>query len=113
MNTVKPDPNKVSIGNVCARDHVINQFLKNKPEGVAEISVNHTDSDGNVRQQKVGIDGSVTESRITKASDKSYYQALEKLKQHSCSKSSVSFSGACSKERWNEIFGKKEDKQDA
>jgi hypothetical protein len=107
------DTGKASVGNVNARDHAINQFLKHKPEGVAEISINHTDSAGNIRQQKVGADGSVTNDRITQTSDRSYYNAVDKLKQRSCSKSRVSFSGVCSKERWDQIFGKKEDKKDA
>lgn len=102
-----PDTSKASVGNVHARDHAINQFLKHKPEGVAEISINHTDSDGNVRQQNVGADGSVTDARITKASDQAYHRAVDKLKQRSCSKSSVSFAGIGSKTFWDNLAAEK------
>jgi len=105
------DLNKTSVGNVQARDHAINTFLKHKPEGAAEISVNHTDSDGNIRQQKVGVDGSVTDAKITQRSEKSLYKTANKIYERTCSKSSVSFSGSCSRERWDSIFGKKEERE--
>lgn len=104
------DPNKISVGNTYARDHAINQFLKHKPEGVAEIGINHTDSDGNLRHQKVGIDGSVSPAKITKRSKKSLYKTANKIYERSCSKSRVGFSDACTQEQWNQIFGKKEER---
>jgi hypothetical protein len=105
------EPGKGSVGNIQARDHVIKQFLKHRPEGVAEISISHTDSDGNIRQQKVGANGSVSPSKITQRSEKSLYKAANKIYGKTCSKSKVGFSGSCSQEQWNSIFGKKEKKE--
>lgn len=113
MSNNTPDPNKTSVGDKRARDHAINQFLKHRPKEAAEISINHTDSDGNIRQQKVGADGSVSTPLITQRSEKSKYKLAHKIYDKTCSKSSVSFSGTCSKERWELIFGKKGDKKDA
>ena len=101
------DPNKGSVGNVQARDHVINTFLKNKPEGAAEISVNHTDSDGNTVQQKVGIDGSISDAKITQRSEKGLYKTANRIYDKTCSKSKVGFSGI-SKDRWDLAFGNKD-----
>jgi hypothetical protein len=103
------DPNKTSVGNVVARDHAINTFLKHKPEGAAEISINHTDGDGNIKQQKVGADGSVSDAKITERSKKSLYKTANRIYEKTCSKSKVGFSGTCSQQEWDKIFPKKED----
>lgn len=100
------DPNKGSVGNVQARDHAINNFLKHKPEGAAEISVNHTDSDGNTIQQKVGADGTISQGKITERSEKSLYKTANRIYEKTNSKSKVGFSGI-SKDRWDLAFGKK------
>lgn len=92
-----------SIGDIHARDGVINTFLKNKPEGVKEISINYTDKDGNIKQQKVEDTGKVDQGSITQASDKAYYQALQKKSARLTSKSKAFISA----KDWDRIFGKR------
>ena len=80
MASVK-DPNKTSIGDVVARDKAVETFINKGDKQVAEVSVNYTDSDGNVRQDKVTKEGQLTqEGMITQRSAKSIYKKAQQIK---------------------------------
>ena len=80
MNNVK-DPNKTPVGDITARDKAIETFVGQGDKQVAEVSVNYTDSDGNVRQDKVTKEGQLTqEGTITQRSAKSIYKKAQQIK---------------------------------